>query len=354
MHTQALIDTAFPNVIADIIKAYFASKGTSDHRIAKAGNYEACAFINYADDGLQGACAGGHMKIVRLMLSFGATRYDMGLGAAWSHGHTKIADMMQLLLEADERLSWSIPLRSACRIGDRAKIDLCLKHNPDREYGLIGAMRGGHMDIVSEMLPHVANPEPSNYVGVCVKGGNRDIIKMLIEKDPSMISDVLSYAYLRSDDAMIDFVEAKYCPAYNGGLAAACLAGNERHVDRMIARGAVNFADGLIGACHNDRPIIAKKFLDHTTDHIGCIYACCSGHAVDTVRLFIPTASNDTLRRGIDRALIMNSIDIATILLSALKERLTKKSRELPPYADIKAKWKTDPSTNQAKDHLPV
>ena len=69
------------------------------------------------DRGLAGAALGGHMDIVQLMLSKGATDYNDGLYGAAAGGHM---DIVQLLLDKGAAPKW----------------------------GLRGAARGGQMDIV--------------------------------------------------------------------------------------------------------------------------------------------------------------------------------------------------------------
>ena len=74
------------------------------------------------DWGLWGAALGGHMAIVQLMLSKGATDYDSGLFGAAAGGHM---DIVQLMLS---------------------------KGATDYDGGLFGAAMSGHMDIVQLML----------------------------------------------------------------------------------------------------------------------------------------------------------------------------------------------------------
>ena len=50
--------------------------------------------VNYWNDGLQGACMGGHMDIIQLMINQGANNWDEGFYYACERGYTDIIQLM--------------------------------------------------------------------------------------------------------------------------------------------------------------------------------------------------------------------------------------------------------------------
>jgi len=99
--------------------------------------------------GLWGACSGGYMKIVKLMIKRGATVFAGGFYDACASGYTEI---VQLLLE--KRIYYL-----------------------DR--GLYGACFGGHMDIVTMLIENGANDWDDGITGAC-EGRHIEIIDYLV------------------------------------------------------------------------------------------------------------------------------------------------------------------------------
>ncbi len=147
-----------------IYKKYIKNKGyvTVDYylkpcnkilrKICKRGKY-----IEIFNDnlnwnyGLSGACRGGHLNIINVMIEKGASNWDWGLN-------------------------------SACKEGNFDLINLMIKKSADNwNYGLSGACEGGHLNIVNLMIEKGASNWDWGLYGAC-KGGHLNIIKLMIEK----------------------------------------------------------------------------------------------------------------------------------------------------------------------------
>lgn len=128
------------------------------------------------DWGLRGACKGGHMEIVKLMINpfstdellnlihcisskKGATDWDYGLQGACEGGHIEIAKFM---IELGAK-NWNMGLYAACRGGhiELVKLMVGLAGNAtDWNEGLYEACKNGHKEIVKLMI------DPSSLVGI--------------------------------------------------------------------------------------------------------------------------------------------------------------------------------------------
>ncbi len=144
------------------------------------GNYERISTLknDYWDDGLRGACRGGHMDIVKLMIEKGATDWNNGLYYACREGHVNI---IKLMIERGAT-DWNHGLRGACRGRHMDLVQLMIeKGATDWNWGLCGACEGGHMDIVKLMIEKGATDWNWGLRDAC-RGGHADIAKLMIEK----------------------------------------------------------------------------------------------------------------------------------------------------------------------------
>ena len=130
MHkTRELLHVHIHNDLATIVLGYVQSVGRDWESVAGAGEYETCLEIpvNIINDGLYGACLGGHIELVNLMISRGADDWNNGLSGACRGGHIELVNLM-ISRGADD---WN--------------------------YGLSGACYGGHIELVNLMISRGAN-----------------------------------------------------------------------------------------------------------------------------------------------------------------------------------------------------
>lgn len=122
---EQLLIKYFPKDISTLILSY-----TYDlYNNCKNGNYETVKIIKQKnwDDGLLGACRGGHIDIIKLMIEKGANNWNWGLFGACRGGHI---DIVKLMIEKGVN-NWNL--------------------------GLFGACCGGHIDIIKLMIEKGAN-----------------------------------------------------------------------------------------------------------------------------------------------------------------------------------------------------
>jgi hypothetical protein len=132
--------------------------------------------------GLYGACRGGHMEIVNLMIKKGANKWNWGFRWACQCGHLEI---VKLLIDkgADE---WNEGLRWACE-GSR-----------HFDFENSGCSANTRLEIINLMIEKGADYWNGGLESACY-GGNLEIVKLMIEKGAN---------------------------SWNSGLYSACYGGN--------------------------------------------------------------------------------------------------------------------------------
>ncbi len=99
--------------------------------------------------GFEGACRGGHLDCVKLMIVKGAHNYNNGLQHACQGGHL---DIVRLMIEKGANW-WNGGLMCACEYGQMDIVKLMIKKGADDWHsGLYYACRYNHMDIVQLMI----------------------------------------------------------------------------------------------------------------------------------------------------------------------------------------------------------
>jgi ankyrin repeat protein len=157
--------------------------------------------------GFYGACKGGHLDIVNLMID----RVDLHL----NHG-----------------------LEIVCETGRRDMVDFFInKGNVDISWGLCGACRGGHLDLVHLMIEKGARATGYWSLEEACFGGNMDVVKFLIDHG--------------NDD-------------WDTGLVGACEGGHQSIVELMIQKGARDWNNGLYFALNG-----SSDFFNDTFKKVG-------------------------------------------------------------------------------------
>jgi hypothetical protein len=139
--------------------------------------------------GLQGACEGGNLQIVHLMLKQGANDYNTGLEYACMGGHMQIVELMLKLGATD----YNIGFRNACGEGHMQIVELMLKLGAtDYNSGFRNACGEGHMQIVELMLKLGATDYSA---GLCNAywAGYIQIINRIIKRNPNIVRCFYNY-----------------------------------------------------------------------------------------------------------------------------------------------------------------
>jgi len=101
------------------------------------------------NQGLWGACHGGHKEIVELMCDYGATNFDKGLGGACEGGRKEMAELMI----SRGATNFNCGLYSACWSGHKEMAELMIKYGAARfSDGLYAACITNHADLAVLMI----------------------------------------------------------------------------------------------------------------------------------------------------------------------------------------------------------
>lgn len=217
---------------------YTVCQMTDFEKICKQGNLKLvnkyilncnCDWYDW-NCGLEGACQGGHIDLVKLMILKGANRLSMGLYYACLHEHLNVVNFLisEIQSNIDENNNhWNCGFAGACNSGNLELVNLmiskpgkrnwdngfgiaCIKGHInvvhsiisntagktktefesetkargrvfDWNFGLSRAASHGHMDIVRFMVSKGANDWNASLYGAC-SGGHIDIVQFIIEK----------------------------------------------------------------------------------------------------------------------------------------------------------------------------
>jgi hypothetical protein len=175
--TRAMLDVALPKDISTIVYAYFASGSHTFYELAKNGEGEAITEImdSSQNNALLGAAVGGHIELVRLMLSKGYSSREALIGACYG-GHM---DIVVLAIENGAN---------------------------DWNYGLSEACKGGHMEIALFMIDNGANHWDLGMEGCCISG-NVELAQLMIGKG-AKIPRASSIAHNKRHPKLIELLRA--------------------------------------------------------------------------------------------------------------------------------------------------
>ena len=130
------------------------------------------------NDGLIGACFGGHRAIVHFLLDNGANKWNKGLQYACGGGHKGIVNLM-INKGANK---WNDGLCRACMGGHLGIANLMIDHGADDfDKGLLCACRFGHIELVNLMIDKGADDWNNGLFCAC-HDDQREIIKLMISK----------------------------------------------------------------------------------------------------------------------------------------------------------------------------
>lgn len=115
------------------------------------------------DNGLRGACIGGHVELTKFLIKKGASSLTSGVYCACSGGHLGLVKYMVSELSAKQPFYswdyvWNMALRCACVGGNQNVIDYVIEKYAffnvkiEWEKGLAGACEGGHLDLAKNMI----------------------------------------------------------------------------------------------------------------------------------------------------------------------------------------------------------
>jgi len=166
--------------------------------------------INIINHALGGACESGNIKVVKLVLKYGA--------CSW----------------------WDNALFGACKSGNMKIVKLMIENGANKwNFALRGACEGGNLDIIELLIKKGANDWETGFRGAC-ESGNIQLAQFMIQKDVKRFTK-------------------DHC---EDGLYIACRSGNMQFAKFMIEKGANEWNDGLYTACQHGYPAIVELMIN--------------------------------------------------------------------------------------------
>lgn len=181
-------------------------------------------------------CIGGFYKQVVKYITSNQCDLNSGLSGACKGGNI---DIVQLIIEEatknNAKLDWNLGLHSAC-FGGHINIALLMTSYGANHWGLYDACKGGHIKMINFLIEGGINDWDWGLVGAC-SGNHIDIIYLMIDKGSNNWEWGLEHA---------DSVEVVKIMLNHSGntldltrsLLNSCLEGNIEIVRLLLSRGA--------------------------------------------------------------------------------------------------------------------
>ena len=136
----------------------------------------------------------------------------------------------------------------------------------DRNNGMSGACRSGHIDIVKLMIENGANDWNWGMYNACC-GGHINIVKFMIKNGANAWNDGMSGACCGGHIDIVKFMIKNGANAWNGGMFGACRGGHIDIVKFMIKNGANAWNWGLRNACYYKHIDLVKLMIEEALVH---------------------------------------------------------------------------------------
>jgi hypothetical protein len=211
------------------------------------------------NEGLRGACQGGHQDIAQWMIEKGADNFSLGLRGACRGGHRSMAEWM---IEKGA-VCWDLGLRGACRGGHQAMAQWMIEMGADEwDYGLGDACRGGYQEMVEWMIKKGANKWDHGLRSAC-RGGHQEIAQLLIDNGATDLNWGLGGACRGGHWALAEWLIEKGANDWNLGLSGACRGGHRAMAEWMIEEGADDWDWGLRMAINGGHQTLTQLMIDN-------------------------------------------------------------------------------------------
>lgn len=222
---------------------FFATQGghiSTINLITKATEYESISW----NAGLAGACSGGHLEIIKMMLDKGAD--DLIAGFQYASGSGNI-DAVRFLTEKNDGIltmdCWNYSLANACGTGSLDIINFLISKGATAwNQGLNAACINGRLEIARIMIEKGATCSGVEIRNACYKG-YIDIVKLLLDK---------------------------CTPDLEQGLFNACAGGHMDIVRLLVDKGASDLNFALYKACEYEQIEIVEFLLSMGASKVNC------------------------------------------------------------------------------------
>jgi ankyrin repeat protein len=162
--TTQLLKGCVMSDIVNVVNRYLVPKNPTFKQLCSIGLVEQLLIycLNNklkSNDGLNYACQGGNLEIVKLMIKKGANIWNWGLEGACEGGHLEIVNLM---IEKGAN-DWNNGLYGACKGGKLEMVNLMNEKGANNwNIGLFGACKDGQLEMVNLMIEKGAT-----YCGKC-------------------------------------------------------------------------------------------------------------------------------------------------------------------------------------------
>lgn len=150
-----------------------------DHEIIKGALEMADGGLDLMSDMLYGAYWGGHKDLIKILTETGF------VGAEWRTRWNKLIKLI------NQNIGMDIT---------------AITGMPDKRFR--GACRGGHMELIKDLMEHGEKNWNEGLIGAC-KGGHYDIAKYMLDKGADNSFDCMMYAYSNGDMRMIELLASQ-------------------------------------------------------------------------------------------------------------------------------------------------
>jgi hypothetical protein len=243
------------------------------HKHCKAGTLSVvrhvmeigCRHYNVMCAFARAACRGGHLDTFEYLLQQGLGEYEHEayLHAACEGGHPTIIDRLVALGAHD----WLRALEGAAIGGHLPTVQFVLdKLDPDADVsgGARHAYTGGHLHVVTHLLPRIKDMTDSESMRRACEGGNLGIVKLLVQHGNTHWRIGMPEAIYHGNLEMIEYLAARGDHDWDGCLVEATRGGHLRVVQYCISHGANTAAAALGEAVEWNRARVARYLASLT------------------------------------------------------------------------------------------
>ena len=145
--------------------------------------------------GLRGASYGGHLDLLRILITKGDHfDWDQGLSEASYGGHREVVDyLITVGTQQGHHFDYNVGLLGACYHGDLSMVTRMIEYGAnDYPNGMKEAGRGGHREIIM-YLEKPLKSVLSGFIGACL-GGHLPLIESMLASQPHLVDFGLDFA----------------------------------------------------------------------------------------------------------------------------------------------------------------
>jgi hypothetical protein len=305
--TLQLVATYTHPHVATIVIGYMRSQNPSYVEYGRSGFWEKC--MEYArEPGIaKGACEGGHVEIIRELANNGDLNENKLIFDACKAGNMDIINILEDGVE-----DWDNGLCGACEGGHLAIVDLAIANGAGAwNDGLRHACLGGKRDAANRMIScGASNFIPSLWAAF--KSGCVELVDDMIARGAPITFnyDVMHAVYETGNPQLIQkvahLVVARESLSLDAAFTGTCRGGHFNKAKEFLEMRGPSWCDGMTSACEGGRVDIVRHIIGLNRDaaywDLGLENACEGGH-IEMVEFLLDECTDDMdLERGLSAA----------------------------------------------------